>query len=1049
MKTQIQKLILLSVTIIFLAINGMGQESTMPTIPNKTIQGWIFGDNNPIYNANPEITDGRITDILRPEYFTLLSNGTLEFINYSSYYNGYSEANADTVLNLQGTTINRPCFITISGSHSGFSTAISTQTKRDALKNSIVGYLNNANYPNLSKFTGIELDFEHPTGGWSTTNWTNYTSFINSLGSALNNIHKQLMITLPTGLGSKLSFFKDNDSVNFITFMCYDDYVNFTDTSSISNDFGPLSPNNFVLNSINAAKTYIVNNSNNPIGNLNKIIIGMPSYGYHAISSCVNPPCDTIDLKSYANCLIANFIGYKNAIRDTSSFEMKFRKDNNSDSSICYYQDALGMSEKVEFIRSQGIKHVSVWHLGGNDWFNKFTDTSYKQVTAVLDSTLWKNASKALNYSIIHDTTCAYPSSLNVNNKIIFKGSNNYSNALFKGMEVAIIGHAENDTNLCSTISVEFSNDGVSWTTSNSISNGVKIYSNHDIIKIIGSNTDNWNLINSPFSTYQIRIKYLGGAVPHINGVFVKMYFGSPGQIGSITNTYQVKASTDDARCIDSDGSCYNYDVSGQPIGNHYGLNCHSITTYTSYLSGLRFQHVNIPRGSIINSAYLELYNLGNVTNNGIFQWMITGEANSSTFYTPDLNSSNFTTPNTPCSITHSTPSLITGSNTYTCDPSSSEWTTIGWVQNINVQPIIDTLINLSNWQNDSALSLFIKGYNETNNSSVKFATYETSSDHSTAAKLVITYQITENSICEYYNTPKYITADTTWDNDPSNPKVVLNDVIINPGVTLTITGAVEFTQQAKLIVKQGGVLIIDGGTLTNLCDNKTWQGIEVWGTSGKGQNSILNSPFQGMVQLINGAEIDNAEDAIRLWHPNDTATTGGIVIANNATFYNNRRSIDFEKYQNIIPGPTDTSNIGNLSQFVNCTFDIDDDYISANKFYCHASLWNVNGIFFQGCTFMNEQSDIQYSASNNKGIISLDAGYTINGYCDHSVLYGQSCPKELLTPCYFSGFNYAVHAMTSSTPNVVVVDESVFDQNVIGVEYDAVNNSWVNRLSY
>ena len=75
-----------------------------------------------------------------------------------------------------------------------------------------------------------------------------------------------------------------------------------------------------------------------------------------------------------------------------------------------------------------------------------------------------------------------------------------------------------------------------------------------------------------------------------------------------------------------------------------------------------------------------------------------------------------------------------------------------------------------------------------------------------------------------------------------------------------------------------------------------------------------------------------------------------------------------------------------------------------------------------------------------------MDAGYTVNGYCDHNVLYGESCPSERLTKCYFSGFNHAIRATTSASTNVVVVDESVFDQNVIGVEFDGVKNSWVNR---
>jgi len=1021
MKKKFQFL-LLSIVLVFFGINGFGQSTNLPTLPSKSIQAWIY-PGNPACNSSNEFKDGRIIDVLRSEYLTLTINGSVVQKTVADYgCNAYSTDTAADVKNHSSYQ-----FITVSGAGSSLDSLLNHVSDNNWIITNFINPIKNlvdTTINTTTGFTGIDLDLENP-GGWNAHNyWTHYKSLITTLGDTLHNYNKLLNITLPSGLNNDLSFFNNNASVDYVTIMCYDYML---DTTIDGTNWGlaglPIAPTNWVEQEINNTISKMPNS-------INKIIIGMPSYGYHGTTGTYNITGNE------SKDIISNYQGYNTANRDTSSYEMTWQNNNTS----YFYQDAIGMSEKVEFIRYKGIKHVSVWSLGGNDWFNKFQDTSYRQVRSVLDSTLWKNALKALSYSTTHDTTCAYPSSTNAGNQIIFADTINYTNALFKGMEVAIIGHAENDTNQCSTISVDYSNDGINWYSPESATDTVKIYSNHDVIKIIGSETDNWGFTSAPFVAYQIRIKYLSGAVPHINGVFVKMYFGNPGQQGSITDTFQVKASPDDARCKNTNGSLPNYTVTSQYLGTYSSNDANNL----GMLNGLRFKNITISQGATIDYATFELfYAFDSIYNNITYNRVLPDIVNTTIFCEDTSNSQAFNLQ--PLFNRKKT----TDSVNYTYQIlSPTNNTGFGVLGKPDISNIIQDIINRADWNQGDSLSLLIEPNNVPNGSYIGFSTYDR--DTTRGAKLIIKYHYPVNLYCEYYNTPQHITSDTIWNDDPSNPKIVLNDVIVNPGVTLTITGTVEFTQQAKLIVQQGGVLIIDGGTLTNLCDNKTWRGIEVWGTKGKGQNSILNSPYQGMVQLINGAEIDNAEDAIRLWQPNYSTTTGGFVIANNATFYNNRRSIDFEPYQNKIISPSnDTTNIGNFSQFVNCTFDVDDDYLSDNDFYCHAYLWNVNGIFFQGCTFMNEQSNRQYDLTNNKGIYSMDAGFTVNGYCSDNVLYGQSCPYESLSQCYFSGFNYAVHALNSATSNVAIVDESVFEHNVIGVQYQVLNNSWVNRSKF
>ena len=48
-------------------------------------------------------------------------------------------------------------------------------------------------------------------------------------------------------------------------------------------------------------------------------------------------------------------------------------------------------------------------------------------------------------------------------------------------------------------------------------------------------------------------------------------------------------------------------------------------------------------------------------------------------------------------------------------------------------------------------------------------------------------------------------------------------NVIVDSGVTLTISCQVEMSPNARLIVRPGGKLIVDGGTLTSACAGEMW----------------------------------------------------------------------------------------------------------------------------------------------------------------------------------------------------------------------------------
>ena len=199
-------------------------------------------------------------------------------------------------------------------------------------------------------------------------------------------------------------------------------------------------------------------------------------------------------------------------------------------------------------------------------------------------------------------------------------------------------------------------------------------------------------------------------------------------------------------------------------------------------------------------------------------------------------------------------------------------------------------------------------------------------------------------------------------------------DVIVDSGITLTITCQVEMSPNTRLIVRPGGKLIVDGGTLTSACAGEMWQGIEIEGDRTKRQLP----QYQGKVELRNGATIENAMCGIRTCLSSDISylTAGGIIEADQAVFRNNRRAIEINSYKYYAPS-------GNVSDYVSsfnrCTFTVDNNNLfSANytSFSEHVKLWDVKNIPFRGCSFSNLTNN---SSNLGRGIYADDAGVIVS----------------------------------------------------------------------
>lgn len=284
------------------------------------------------------------------------------------------------------------------------------------------------------------------------------------------------------------------------------------------------------------------------------------------------------------------------------------------------------------------------------------------------------------------------------------------------------------------------------------------------------------------------------------------------------------------------------------------------------------------------------------------------------------------------------------------------------------------------------------------------------------------------------------VSTSATWSpasNPISNGGVVeiVDELRIVSGTTLTLQNMqFNFGINGKVIVEQNARLILDNTEFTSTDCNVLWRGIEVWGNYNQHQYLSGGVRFQGYLEIKNGSSIKNANNAIQLWKPGDYTTSGGIVFASNSSFINNRRTAEFISYQNFFPS-NPAIKTSYLSNFINCTFEINDQLNNQTAFGAFVTMWEVSGIGFSGCRFLNNAGQF---ATNQGGhaIYSIDAGYTVSDYCPSG-----------LSPCTvstirseFKNLNTAIEALGATSNRPFNVFNTKFEGNRHSIVNSQVN---------
>ena len=294
------------------------------------------------------------------------------------------------------------------------------------------------------------------------------------------------------------------------------------------------------------------------------------------------------------------------------------------------------------------------------------------------------------------------------------------------------------------------------------------------------------------------------------------------------------------------------------------------------------------------------------------------------------------------------------------------------------------------------------------------------------APKAVLTF--TFGYSCDnHYTVKKEI--DLTLPTSTLSGIIESDSFVIADGATVTVTGEIRTNENAKTIVKPGGKLIVDGGTITKALHEGQWQGIEVWGVDTLHQYIVDGKYKQGYLELKNGATIENAICAVELWQPGNYSSEGGIIHATDAVFRNNAKAVHAINYTNYVPTNGNSSSYN--SWFKNCEFIVDSDYISDETFYKHIDLDRVNGIGFEGCSFSVDRN-VENVSQWCSGLAVYNAGFAVNSYCSDNTI--QPCLDEYLTKSSFSGFHSGIYVRGGSTSYTYNVRNAEFTNNDRGI---------------
>lgn len=259
---------------------------------------------------------------------------------------------------------------------------------------------------------------------------------------------------------------------------------------------------------------------------------------------------------------------------------------------------------------------------------------------------------------------------------------------------------------------------------------------------------------------------------------------------------------------------------------------------------------------------------------------------------------------------------------------------------------------------------------------------------------------ICQDDIIIAYNTTE------TW----TTKRIACRNVIIEPKATLTIKNTGLFmNKDARITIKPGGKLIVDGGTIASVYSEAMWKGIIVEGNASVAHNYSTH----GSIELKNRALIENAIKAIE-------SINGGIVRTEMSTIKNCEYGIYLDSYD-----------YAHYYTSIKTSTFVTDKIFAPYTLYPKAHIYmnRVSGISINGNTFKNTlgtgyhlifpdntswASVPYYTSMLGMGIKSVNSSYTVTS------IYGIDGMLAIIGAVNtFENLYYAIHA--SGQKNTII----------------------------
>ena len=305
------------------------------------------------------------------------------------------------------------------------------------------------------------------------------------------------------------------------------------------------------------------------------------------------------------------------------------------------------------------------------------------------------------------------------------------------------------------------------------------------------------------------------------------------------------------------------------------------------------------------------------------------------------------------------------------------------------------------------------------------------------------------------------ITQTQTWTASMSNPPFEIENGIvyvkeelrIKAGAVLTLEDMeFHFSPDAKVIVERGtsstpgGKLILKNTTFTadiRCAEELMWQGVEVHGHRDEIQgfpnpSSASHNSIQGAIYVLEDSKIEHAYKGITtgVVYVNgtiDSQFAGGIVVADNSTFFNNEIDVAFASYPKL-----------NKSIFTQTNF-ITNGLLNkpqVNPYY-HIGFWGVDDVYVKGCQIINETPELYLPDQQGIGIAAINSRFFVDADCGMF----PSCATPVRS--HIENMSQGIMALGLFMSMPYKIDRTDFVNNYKGIYTSNLNRFVIQRCNF